>query len=146
MKVQFTKYRLNVMEVMIGTPRAAAGDAHIDTVFEQLRSRQVAKEQAATHASQQEAAVKERELNEARAIGAAKATATKAPIRGAWWAGCRAPRAIAGSLTDAIKNAKQPLMPGIVMGAGRQASMTDRLMSIAVANGPIGRALENPPS
>jgi uncharacterized membrane protein YqiK len=70
MRVRFEKYRLHVMEVMIGTPRAMVGDKHIDTVFEQLRARQVAREQAATFASQQEAATKERELNEARAIAA----------------------------------------------------------------------------
>jgi uncharacterized membrane protein YqiK len=70
MRVRFQKYRLQVMEVMIGTPRAMAGDKHIDTVFEQLRARQVAREQASTYQSQQEAALKERELNEAKAIAA----------------------------------------------------------------------------
>ncbi len=68
MRVRFQKYRLNVMEVMIGTPRAMPGDKHIDTVFEQLRVRQVAREQAATYTSQQEAALIERELNEALAV------------------------------------------------------------------------------
>jgi uncharacterized membrane protein YqiK len=68
MHVRFQKYRLNVMEVMIGTPRAMPGDKHIDTVFEQLRVRQVAREQAATYTSQQEAALIERELNEALAV------------------------------------------------------------------------------
>jgi hypothetical protein len=49
-------------------------------------------------------------------------------------------RAVAGLLAEAIKNAKQPLVPGIVMGAG-QASVADLLMSMAVANGTIGKAL-----
>jgi len=82
MRARFQKYRLNVMEVMIGTPRAAEGDKHIDTVFEQLRARQVAREQAATYTSQQEAALKERELNEARAIAdqQTKLTASKVAI------------------------------------------------------------------
>jgi uncharacterized membrane protein YqiK len=80
MKVRFQKYRLNVMEVMIGTPRAMQGDKHIDTVFEQLRARQVAREQASTYASQQEAAVKERELNEARAVAAQQSALTASKV------------------------------------------------------------------
>jgi uncharacterized membrane protein YqiK len=80
MRVKFEKYRLHVMEVMIGTPRATPGDKHIDTVFEQLRARQVAREQAATFASQQEAATKERELNEARAIAAQQTALTASKV------------------------------------------------------------------
>ena len=80
MRVRFEKYRLNVMEVMIGTPRAMAGDKHIDTVFEQLRARQVAREQASTFASQQETAVKERELNEARAVAQQQTALTASKV------------------------------------------------------------------
>jgi len=80
MRLRFQKYRLNVMEVMIGTPRAMPGDKHIDTVFEQLRARQVAREQAATYTSQQEAALKERELNEARAVAAQQAALTASKV------------------------------------------------------------------
>jgi len=80
MRARFEKYRLNVMEVMIGTPRATDGDKHIDTVFEQLRARQVAREQAATYTSQQEAALKERELNEARAIAAQQTALTASKV------------------------------------------------------------------
>ena len=80
MKLRFQKYRLQVMEVMIGTPRAMATDRHIDTVFEQLRIRQVAREQAATYASQEEAALKERELNEARAIAQQQTALTASKV------------------------------------------------------------------
>ena len=80
MRVRFEKYRLHVMEVMIGTPRAMPGDKHIDTVFEQLRARQVAREQAATFASQQEAAIKERELNEARAVAQQQTALTASKV------------------------------------------------------------------
>ena len=80
MKVRFNKHRLNVMEVMIGTPRASPGDKHIDTVFEQLRFRQVAREQAITYTSQQEAAVKERELNEAKAIAVQQPALTASKV------------------------------------------------------------------
>jgi uncharacterized membrane protein YqiK len=80
MRVRFEKYRLHVMEVMIGTPRAMTGDKHIDTVFEQLRARQVAREQAATYQSQQEAATKERELNEARAVAQQQTALTASKV------------------------------------------------------------------
>jgi uncharacterized membrane protein YqiK len=80
MQVRFQKYRLQVMEVMIGTPRAMPGDKHIDTVFEQLRVRQVAREQAATYESQQEAALKERVLNEARAIAQQQTALTASKV------------------------------------------------------------------
>ncbi len=80
MQRRFQKYRLQVMEVMIGTPRAMVGDKHIDTVFEQLRVRQVAREQAATYDSQQEAALKERVLNEARAIAQQQTALTASKV------------------------------------------------------------------
>jgi uncharacterized membrane protein YqiK len=200
MQRRFQKYRLNVMEVMIGTPRAAPGDAHIDQVFEQLRDRQVAREQAITFASEQEAAVKERELNEARAIasqqsaltaskvaiavaenegeaelkrktkaaeglvrtatataeqtrlegaaaadriraiGDAEASAVKAQAEALGGPDAALRKAVAAMLSDAIQNAKQPLVPGVVMGEG-QAGLVDLLMSLAVANGQIGKAI-----
>jgi uncharacterized membrane protein YqiK len=200
MKLRFQKYRLNVMEVMIGTPRAAPGDNHIDLVFEQLRDRQVAREQAVTFASQQEAAVKERELNEARAIagqqaaltaskvaiavaenegeaelkrrtkaaegqvrtatataeqtrlegaasadriraiGDAEASAVKAQAEALGGPDAALRKAVAAMLSDAIQHAKQPLVPGVVMGEG-QAGLVDLLMSMAVANGQVGKAI-----
>jgi len=81
MKERFQKYKLNVMEVMIGTPRAAPNDKHIDTVFEQLRARQVAKEQLATYDSQRVAAEKERELREAEATAKAQSDLTRSAIQ-----------------------------------------------------------------
>jgi uncharacterized membrane protein YqiK len=81
MRVRFQKYRLNVMEVMIGTPRAAPTDKHIDTVFEQLRARQVAVERVATYDSQRVAAEKERELRDAEATAAAQAQLTQSAIQ-----------------------------------------------------------------
>ena len=80
MQSRFQKYRLNVMEVMIGTPRAAPTDKHIDTVFEQLRARQVAREQIATYESQRAAAEKERELREAEATANAQSQLTQSSI------------------------------------------------------------------
>ena len=201
MQARFTRYRLNVMEVMIGTPRAAPGDKHIEQVFEQLRARQVAKEQATTYESQKEAAAKEKELNEARAIaqqqvaltasqiainvakneaeaglerrkkeadglvataraeaerigamgaaearrieaiGLAEAAASKAQADALGGPDAALRRIIAEMLSEAIQNAKQPLVPGIVMGEGGAPSIPSLLMSLAVADGSVGRVL-----
>jgi uncharacterized membrane protein YqiK len=45
MKARFEAYSLELQEVLIGTPRAAAGDQTIENILIQLRSRQVAREQ-----------------------------------------------------------------------------------------------------
>jgi uncharacterized membrane protein YqiK len=67
MKARFTHYNLELEEVLIGTPAASAGDKHIATILEQLRSRQIAEEQVETYARQEKASGKERELREAMA-------------------------------------------------------------------------------
>ena len=67
MRERFLHYNLELEEVLIGTPEAAAEDKQIDTILTQLRSRQVAQEQIETYGRQQMAATKERELREAEA-------------------------------------------------------------------------------
>jgi uncharacterized membrane protein YqiK len=67
MKARFTHYNLELEEVLIGTPAASAGDKHIATILEQLRSRQIAEEQVETYHRQEKASAKERELREAMA-------------------------------------------------------------------------------
>jgi uncharacterized membrane protein YqiK len=64
MKARFAFYNLELQEVLIGTPKSG-GDKHIETILEQLRSRQIAIEKLETYERQQTAAVKERELREA---------------------------------------------------------------------------------
>jgi uncharacterized membrane protein YqiK len=138
MRVRFQKYRLNVMEVMIGTPRAMPGDKHIDTVFEQLRARQVAREQAATYASQQEAALKERELNEARAIAAQQTalTASKVAIQ------------VAQNEGEALLQRRSRDAEGIKITAGAEAERTrvsgqaeaDRIAAIGTAEASATKA------
>jgi hypothetical protein len=76
-----------------------------------------------------------------QAIGAAEASATKAQSDALDGPDAALRRAIAGLLAEAIKNAKQPLVPGIVMGAAGQVSIADLLMSMAVANGSVGKLL-----
>lgn len=81
MKTRFTKYHLDLMEVMIGTPRPAAGDKHMATILDQLRARQVADEQAVTYENQRRAAEKEREMREAAAAAAAQGDLTRSTVQ-----------------------------------------------------------------
>ncbi len=67
MRAKFTAYNLELQEVLIGTPRAAAGNDQIEKVLQQLRERQVAEEQVTTYQKQRIAAEGERELREAQA-------------------------------------------------------------------------------
>ncbi len=67
MRAKFTGYNLELQEVLIGTPRAAAGNDQIEKVLQQLRERQVAEEQVTTYQKQRIAAQGEKELREAQA-------------------------------------------------------------------------------
>ncbi|HVT37389.1 MAG TPA: SPFH domain-containing protein [Nevskiaceae bacterium] len=80
MKERFARYHLNLMEVMIGTPRPAAGDQHMATILDQLRARQVATEQAITYDNQRKAAEAEREMREAEAAAKAQTGLTQSKI------------------------------------------------------------------
>jgi len=67
MRSKFQAYNLELQEVLIGTPRAAAGNNQIEQILTQLRQRQLADEQVGTYERQALAAQKERELREAEA-------------------------------------------------------------------------------
>jgi uncharacterized membrane protein YqiK len=81
MRRKFLLYSLELQEVLIGTPRASKGDASIERILDQLRSRQIAAEQIATYKSQQEAAQEEKHLNEARAVAQMQTNLTESKIR-----------------------------------------------------------------
>jgi uncharacterized membrane protein YqiK len=81
MKAKFEAYSLELQEVLIGTPRASAGDQTIENILIQLRSRQVAREQVETYHEQEKAAVQERTLNEAKATAAAQSALTQSLIQ-----------------------------------------------------------------
>jgi len=81
MKAKFEAYSLELQEVLIGTPRASAGDQTIENILIQLRSRQVAREQVTTYQEQEKAAVQERTLNEAKATAAAQTALTQSLIQ-----------------------------------------------------------------
>ncbi len=67
MKDKFAAYSLELQEVLIGTPRAAAGNDQIEQILNQLRQRQLADEKVGTYERQMIAAQKERGLREAEA-------------------------------------------------------------------------------
>jgi uncharacterized membrane protein YqiK len=69
---RFRDYDITCVAVLIGRPESQLDAAHkgqdpIQGLFDQLRQRRLANEQIETYARQQEAATKQRELNEARA-------------------------------------------------------------------------------
>src|SRR6201997_780769 len=81
MKSRFEAYSLELQEVLIGTPRASAGDHTIENILTQLRLRQVAREQVETYQEQEKAAIQERTLNEAKATAAAQSALTQSLIQ-----------------------------------------------------------------
>src|SRR6201982_140484 len=81
MKAKFEAYSLELQEVLIGTPRAPAGDHTIENILIQLRSRQIAREQVDTYKEQENAAIQERALNEAKATAAAQSALTQSLIQ-----------------------------------------------------------------
>jgi len=81
MKAKFAGYSLDLQEVLIGTPRAPANDHTIENILIQLRSRQIAREQIDTYKEQENAAIQERALNEAKATAAAQSALTQSLIQ-----------------------------------------------------------------
>ncbi|TMA32326.1 MAG: flotillin family protein [Deltaproteobacteria bacterium] len=84
MREKFARYNLELQEVLIGTPTAGpkAGDktAGIESILQQLRSRQIAEEQVETYSRQQTASIKERELREAEARAKQQTALTESDI------------------------------------------------------------------
>ncbi|WP_329742035.1 SPFH domain-containing protein [Dyella sp. A6] len=84
MMARFAAYNLELQEVLIGTPHGSAGNAsgaRIDTILNQLRDRQVAIEQVSTYELQEQSAMKERSLREARAKTDIQAELTNSVIQ-----------------------------------------------------------------
>jgi uncharacterized membrane protein YqiK len=67
MREKFAAYNLELLEVLIGTPRSQAGDTQIEELLAQLRERQLAVEKVDTYKLKETAAVQERTLREAEA-------------------------------------------------------------------------------
>lgn len=80
MKEKFEHYNLELEEVLIGTPSSPENDTQIETILNQLRSRQVAAEQVETYDQQEKASVKERELREAQSRAQMQTRLTEAEL------------------------------------------------------------------
>jgi len=80
MKEKFAHYDLELEEVLIGTPSSSTNDGRIEQILVQLRDRQIAREKLETFQRQQEASVKERELNEAKARAKQQESLTESEI------------------------------------------------------------------
>lgn len=81
MKSKFEKYNLQLEEVLIGTPKSAAGDIQIENILTQLRERQIAEEKKVTYQKQQQAAESEKSLREAEAVAEQQSFLTKSKIQ-----------------------------------------------------------------
>ena len=83
---RFSAYDINCIAVLIGRPETKlrpgqkSEDDPIERLFDQLRMRRLAEEQIDTFAKQQEAASKQRELNDARAAAEKQAELTQTKI------------------------------------------------------------------
>lgn len=81
MRTRFTAYNIEMMEVLIGTPRAQEGDKRIENLLDQIRSRQLAAEQEETYVAQGKAAIEQRKLNESQANALQQTALTESNIR-----------------------------------------------------------------
>lgn len=78
---KFSQFDIECVDVLIGRPESKAGDTKIETLLDQLRQRQFAIEQVETFQKRQEAAVREKSLNEAQANAALQAELTKSQVQ-----------------------------------------------------------------
>jgi len=81
MKAKFSKYNLQLEEVLIGTPRSMGDDVQIENILTQLRERQIAEEKKVTYGKQQQAAESEKSLREAQATAEQQSLLTKSKIQ-----------------------------------------------------------------
>jgi uncharacterized membrane protein YqiK len=81
LRKKFAQFDIECVDVLIGRPESKQGDTKIEGLFEQLRLRQFAIEQVETFQKQQEAAVREKSLNEARAQAQLQAELTQSQVQ-----------------------------------------------------------------
>ena len=80
---RFAEYDINCIAVMIGRPESkmkGGQEDPIEKLFDQLRMRRLAEEQLGTFVKQQEAAVRQREYNDAKAAAEKQAELTQTKI------------------------------------------------------------------
>ncbi len=78
---RFREFDIECVDVLIGKPDTAEGSGKIETLLEQLRTRQLSIEQLETYDRQRAAAERLRSLNEAQAIAAKQAELTNSQVQ-----------------------------------------------------------------
>src|SRR5262249_42440953 len=81
LRARFEQFDIQCVDVLIGRPESKQGDAKIENLLEQLRQRQFAIEQVETFQRQQDAAVRQKSLNEAQAQAQLQAELTKSQVQ-----------------------------------------------------------------
>jgi len=81
LRARFEQFDIQCVDVLIGRPESRAGDTKIEGLLDQLRQRQFAIEQVETIQKQQEAAVRQKSLNEALAQAQLQAELTKSQVQ-----------------------------------------------------------------
>ncbi len=81
LRTRFAAFDIQCVDVLIGRPESKQGDTKIENLLEQLRQRQFAVEQVETFQKQQEAAVRQKSLNEAQAQAQLQAELTKSQVQ-----------------------------------------------------------------
>ncbi len=81
LRSRFTAFDIQCVDVLIGRPESKPGDTKIEGLLDQLRQRQFAIEQVETFQKQQEAAVRQKSLNEAVAQAQLQAELTKSQVQ-----------------------------------------------------------------
>ncbi|MFM8252162.1 MAG: SPFH domain-containing protein, partial [Planctomycetota bacterium] len=78
---KFQQFDIECVDVLIGRPESKPGDPKIENLLDQLRQRQFAIEQVETFQKQQEAALRQKSLNEAQANASLQAELTKSQVQ-----------------------------------------------------------------
>ena len=81
LRARFLQFDIECVDVLIGRPESKQGDAKIENLLDQLRQRQFAIEQVETFQKQQEAAVRQRTLNEAQTQASLQAQLTQSQVQ-----------------------------------------------------------------
>jgi uncharacterized membrane protein YqiK len=78
---KFRQFDIECVDVLIGKPTSAQGDDKIETLLEQLRQRQLSREQLETYERRKDAATKLQELNAAQAQADMQTSLTNAQVQ-----------------------------------------------------------------
>jgi uncharacterized membrane protein YqiK len=81
LKKRFAEFDIECVDVLIGKPDTAEAGGKIETLLEQLRLRQLSKEQIETFTHQRAAAEEQKKLNEAQALAAQQANLTASHVQ-----------------------------------------------------------------